>query len=49
MTAFQASKRGGELECELAEDGRVRLRRRAITIFAIDAFLADEYICINTH
>ncbi len=41
MTAFQASKRGGEIECELAENGRVLLRGRAVTVFKIDAVIPD--------
>jgi len=37
MTAYQASKRGGAMECEMAENGRVLLRGRAVTVFLIDA------------
>jgi PhzF family phenazine biosynthesis protein len=37
MSAYQASRRGGVLECEMADNGRVLLRGQAITVFEIDA------------
>jgi PhzF family phenazine biosynthesis protein len=36
MTAYQASKRGGMMVCELAGNGRVLLRGQAVTVFEID-------------
>lgn len=36
LKSYQASKRGGELECELIENKRVLLRGNAITVFEIE-------------
>lgn len=36
MRSYQASKRGGELECELTGDNRVLLRGNAVTVFEIE-------------
>lgn len=37
LQSYQASKRGGELECELTGDGRVLLRGSAVTVFEIES------------
>jgi PhzF family phenazine biosynthesis protein len=37
MSAYQASRRAGVIECEMASNGRVLLRGQAITVFEIDA------------
>lgn len=39
MTGFQASARGGIVECELAGDSRLKLRGRAVTFFETDIAL----------
>jgi PhzF family phenazine biosynthesis protein len=36
LTAYQASRRGGELECELSDTGRVLIRGQAKTVFEIE-------------
>ena len=36
LMAYQASKRGGTLECELALNGRVFIRGHARTVFEIE-------------
>lgn len=36
LLAYQASKRTGEIECELTDDNRVLLRGKAVTVFEID-------------
>jgi PhzF family phenazine biosynthesis protein len=36
LNSYQASKRGGEIECELTDDKRVLLRGNAITVFEIE-------------
>jgi len=36
MRAFQASKRGGFLECEMAKNDRVLIRGDAKTVFEIE-------------
>ena len=36
LNAYQASKRGGEIQCELTFDNRVLLRGKAVTIFEIE-------------
>lgn len=39
LNAYQASKRGGEMECELPGNGRVLLRGNALTVMEIDMFI----------
>jgi PhzF family phenazine biosynthesis protein len=36
LKAYQASKRGGILECELLENGRVLIRGKAVKVFEIE-------------
>lgn len=36
LFAYQASKRGGEIECELTDNKRVLIKGNAITVFEID-------------
>jgi len=36
LMSYQASKRGGVLDCELAPNGRVLIRGNAVTVFEID-------------
>lgn len=36
LNAYQASKRGGELQCEFTAGGRVLLRGKGVTVFEID-------------
>jgi PhzF family phenazine biosynthesis protein len=36
LNSYQASKRGGEIECELTDDKRVLLRGNALTVFEIE-------------
>jgi PhzF family phenazine biosynthesis protein len=36
LRSYQASKRGGELECELTDNKRVLLRGNAVTVFEIE-------------
>ncbi len=36
LVAYQASRRGGHLECELAPGGRVLIRGRAVTVFEMN-------------
>ncbi|MDD5189739.1 MAG: PhzF family phenazine biosynthesis isomerase [Dehalococcoidales bacterium] len=42
LQAFQASQRGGKLECEAADNGRILIRGQAVTVFEID--LREEHI-----
>ncbi len=39
LTGFQASKRGGVVECELADKDRVKLRGKAVTFFETEISL----------
>ncbi|MDZ7796823.1 MAG: PhzF family phenazine biosynthesis protein [Candidatus Marinimicrobia bacterium] len=42
LAGFQASPRGGVVECELAGEGRVKLRGKAVTFFETEIFLYDR-------
>jgi predicted PhzF superfamily epimerase YddE/YHI9 len=41
LKAYQASKRGGVLECEMAPKGRVLIRGSAVTAFDIEMKTED--------
>ena len=36
LKAYQASKRGGSMECELPGNGRVLIRGEAVTVFKVE-------------